>query len=172
MKTLKLWMSSLIGFASLLPFGAFADDQFDLALPGIAGTDSVAGLTDLIPVYFYFFGSTGSTLFVEKPVDAVSPLLEQAVAEAQHFGSATLYDFVLEGGAAPQLATTFTFSNVTAESFQLFSPDGGIPEDRIGFAFQSMSVSAVPEPATVWLMLAGLGGLGFVARRGGSKVFA
>lgn len=166
MKVQKL-ATSLIGFATLLPVAAFASEQYDLVLPGIAGTESVAGFTNLIPLDSFSFAADSGELrdlFVERPVDSVSPLLEQAAVTNRHFGAANLYVFGSEGGGTPQLYFDYTLSNVTT-LYELVSDDGGPLEEAVGFAFQNATVSAVPLPDAAWLLVSGLGGLGFVTRR-------
>ena len=164
MKTRKIRMSFLFGLAALVPFSAFAQQvEAELALPGIAGTDTIGGISDLLPIdHFTFSGNT--TVLVTRPVDVSSPLLEQAVVTGRHFNSANIYLFDSVGGAPFQAFEKFTFSNVTAASFQLLL-GGGLPSEQVGFAYTGETASPVPEPHVVWLMLFGLGGLGLVLRR-------
>lgn len=59
-------------------------------------------------------------------------------------------------------ALAYTFSGAGNYSFDVFGDGGGGLPAAVGV---SLSVAAVPEPETYALMLAGLGVLGFVARR-------
>ena len=158
MKIRKLGMISLIGFASLLPFGAFADDQQGLLLPGITGTETIDGVSGLIPIEG-FSGGAGNNILVLRTPDAFSPLLEQAAATERQFASATVYEFDSVGTAPVQLSYIYSFSNVVATSYVLLTGGFAAPE-QFGLSYSSHSISAVPEPATWLSMMVGLAALG------------
>jgi hypothetical protein len=61
--------------------------------------------------------------------------------------------------------TSYSFVTEAAGDAGLLFALRGVPANRFGMAIQNVQVSAVPEPATYAMLLAGLGAIVFMGRR-------
>lgn len=60
---------------------------------------------------------------------------------------------------------TYSFITRAADDAALVFALRGIPSPRFGLSLQNIQITAVPEPATLAMLLAGLGAVVFVGRR-------
>ena len=65
----------------------------------------------------------------------------------------------------PFTTSTLTFTPTTTGSYLLWFGEPGTGGNNEGLLLDNVSVTAVPEPSTYALMLAGIGAVGFLARR-------
>lgn len=107
------------------------------------------------------FNLTGGTVNFESNIDFDSgnPTSVNAVLKAIG-GSTTLYTGTVNGSGANY---TFSFSGVSQGAYDLWFIGASTHASLLGAG--SYSVTAVPEPETSAMMLAGLGALGFLVRR-------
>ena len=77
------------------------------------------------------------------------------------FGSSTAQYVLNSSDALTQYSVSFTTGAGGATAFS-FHNHGG---DNVGALLDNVSIAAVPEPETYAMLLAGLGALGFAARR-------
>ncbi|MHA4871417.1 PEP-CTERM sorting domain-containing protein [Duganella sp. PWIR1] len=135
------------------------------------------GLYDVFPLnghYIDLDGSNGATGLFSKSFVATAGTTYTATFQlagnhrgygddtvAVNFGSAS-GSYTLSSGDAFG-SHTLTFTAVTNSAFSLsFKNSGG---DYVGGLLDNVSVTAVPEPTTYAMLLAGLGLMGAVARR-------
>lgn len=60
---------------------------------------------------------------------------------------------------------TYSFLTQASDDAALIFALRGVPGPRFGLALQNIQITAVPEPATLAMLLAGLGAIVFVGRR-------
>ena len=119
------------------------------------GTISVASASDLVGSLFAV--DTVSTTFMGMPL---SFTLQHVTFSNAAVGAL--------GGDLDASAAGFSFHNVAAGNY-LVKASGSLSGPAqiagIGFLGAEYTITAVPEPETYALLLAGLGAVGFVARR-------
>ena len=147
--------------SGLVTFGAFTDISGADALLALGGS-STASLTFTTPSEAQFFlvsfNTSTSTAFDSAVIVSglgPGPVLGFAVPASSGFnpgpdGLFHSYYFGTTGSPWAPGTYTITFDNLPAAN---------------GFRLDDISVSAVPEPGAISLMLAGVGVLGLVARR-------
>lgn len=146
-----------------------------LALSGVAA--SAATLTP-VAVGATFTDVQIGTITIGSPSDLVGNLFALDTVNGSFFGmpvSFTLQQVTFSNAGVGSLigdtdasAAGFAFSNVAAGSYIVTASgllSGPAQISGTGFVGASYAVTAVPEPETYALMLAGLGAVAFVARR-------
>lgn len=136
--------TSTSGAASLAPM--FATGSYSFVSPTTSPTTATITFAAGVRSYSFLWGSpdAGNTLFVTSSTGTATVL-----------GSAALgYNASKDGDNAATSLFTVSDTTGTLTSLTFSSPS------KIAF-----EVAAVPEPETYALMLAGLGAIGFVARR-------
>ena len=116
-------------------------------------TDYIGSFT-LNPSTTYKSDVTLFNIFNLGDIDISSFSLVDAVSHA-----------VIATGTKTNYGNTFSFANVHGSAAGLFSLELKGSATKGGNYFGGVTVSAVPEPETYGMMLAGLGLMGFVARR-------
>ncbi|HOY69753.1 MAG TPA: FxDxF family PEP-CTERM protein [Methylotenera sp.] len=189
----KLILAATILALPALSHAAVFTDNFDgdtLALNQttfLGGWTVSSGTVDLIgqPGFFEFFPGNGryvdldgstrdAGLFDKQLALAASTqyILSFDLAGSQRadtnivdviFGTSS-QTFTL-ASADPFATYTMSFTTNAAANYQISFQNSGTPGDNIGALLDNVSVTAVPEPETYALMLAGLGLVGFAARR-------
>ena len=193
MKIAKLTVALLFSLGSTLSQAAVFTENFDSYSPlttnwpaGVNGWTVTDGTVDLIGPYFYDFipgngnyidldGSTGSTGLLKNLVGLTGgiqyaltfSLAGNQRGYADSFVNVHIGDVDQTfGRASSDLFATFSLLFTPTEtgdySFGFLDTTKG---DNVGALLDNVSVTAVPEPETYALMLAGLGLIGFSARR-------
>ena len=113
-----------------------------------------------------FFSPGGSPASILDSAPVGTTATQSGISDLLNFSFATEGIAMVTNGFATNVAPTFAiFSGVgTAYKYILAVSDGGGGNDR-DFDDMVIGVSAVPEPHTYALLLAGLGVVAFVARR-------
>ena len=143
--------------------GDLATGSFNLSIEGInvAGVDTRGGRTFLEDLSFS--PPTGYTGAMLGGIAAIDGGLNANGCNGN--GNFFCFDGVHQAVAGSTMSLDFT---ITASSFEGYVPhlkvDWNGSENNYNLVSQSM-VAAVPEPETYAMFLAGLGAIGFVARR-------
>jgi hypothetical protein len=166
-------------------------NSFFLDIPSIPGGSNPLGYTDVIGLNMVYFDYSNNSFSVLKPLDIATPKLLAANVNGIDLISMDLLLFASDGSVASPNDMVLHFTNpyvtsivpsvnqfgenalelVTFQFQQAFytnqavriipGPPSADPQVAAGFAF----TSAVPEPPTYTMLLAGLGLVGFMARR-------
>lgn len=188
----KLILVAIMSALPALSHAAVFTDNFDADALGLNQTSFLGGWTvssgtvDLIgqPGFFEFFPANGRYVDLDgsSPNDAGLFDKQLALAASTQYilsfdlagsqrGDTNIVDVIFGtssqtftlASADPFATYTMSFTTNAAANYQInFGNRGG---DNLGALLDNVSVTAVPEPETYALMLAGLSLIGFAARR-------
>lgn len=153
---LALCASAVPAFAQTVVLDLTANNSTNLTLDTV---QTFGGLSDVLIKFDYFLGSTmlgqfGPVVGANLSLQPGGPSLQPATTGVMTLGP---FGTTLETYSA-------TFHNVSAGTYgiKLTGDDDGF---LVGVTNVTATVTAVPEPESYAMLLAGLGALGFMGRR-------
>jgi hypothetical protein len=135
----------------------------------ISSISSFADTTTPLPVSGSFSNLLLGSVTISSLSDITGTINQLSTVSAGPF-SFTLLPVSLTGGSFGSSSfsgNTFSFDNITAGTYSLFASGytHGTATAGFGSIYATYSVTAVPEPKTSGMFLAGLGIIGFIVSR-------